>query len=97
MAIISFTHTITVNAEAVRTHKGLVNLLHDAMIHGEGAYLEVVNKADGTVSITNFTNNNLKDFYAGGTFDRVQSWVSGALARQAGIDADDETDFMHWR
>jgi len=103
MAILSFTRTVSVNGYAVHTNRGLITQLRNAVILQEPAYIEVrLKDADSTfVCNTEFSNDNLKDFYANGYFDRVQDWVNGAVEYQpewlSESGNDDETDFMHWR
>jgi len=97
MAILSFTHKVEINQKATFTHKGLVNALQSAMVSGEGAYIEIT--TGGTFVCNTFvTPDNLKRYYAGGTFDHLQDWISGAVHLQPESENDDdETDFMHWR
>ena len=98
MAIISFTHKVEVNEVKVSTHKGLVNALQSALVSGEGAYIEIT--TGGTFVCNTFVpTEQLKAYRAGGTFDHLQSWIAGAVQIDPNNreDAEDETDFMHWR
>jgi hypothetical protein len=101
MAILSFTRTVSVNGYAVHTNRGLITQLRNATILQEPVYIEVrLKNADSTfISNTEFTNDNLKDFYAGGYFDRVQDWVTGAVEHKPEwlVDYDTDTDFIEQR
>jgi hypothetical protein len=84
MAILSFTRTVSVNGYTVHTTRGLLSQLRNAVILQEPAYIEVRLKESDTILVCNteFTNDNLKDFYANGYFDRVQDWVKDAVEHQ---------------
>jgi hypothetical protein len=84
MAILSFTRTVSVNGYAVHTTRGLLTQLRNAVILQEPAFIEVRLKESDTILVCNteFTTDNLKDFYALGYFDRVQDWVKDAVEHQ---------------
>lgn len=96
--VLSLTHKVEVNAGMVYTHKALVTALKAALVSGEGAYIELTSGGD-YVCDTYLSHENLIKNYDGGTFDRLQGWISGGLLIDPNNreDTDDDTDCMHWR